>query len=176
MLRAKKRMVSIPKIMIFVNRSILQIQFYNKRESPTIDLNDGGDFFMKSISYPQFRIVEADTAQELTETLNRIVMDLKECKPEVTFDGLTARIAYTVTERDIPEDLSDEYHAVGVRLLCEDCPYFKPLTKRDGTEDHRKSFGTCPFQNDGIAHRKMHACETLFKMLNAGEVKLCLAK
>ena len=162
--------------MIFVNRFYVKqlINYIVQYESPQIKF--GGDFLMKSISYPQFRIVEADTAIELTEQLNRIVQDLKECKPEVTFDGLTARIAYQVTENDIPEDLSDEYQVQGVKLFCEDCPYFEPVKKRDGTSDLRKNFGTCPFSSNGIAHKKSHACEALFKMMNAGEVKLCLAK
>ena len=128
---------------------------------------------MKSISYPQFRIVESDTAQGLTEELNRIVKDLKDKNPQVTFDGsLTARIAYTETEHDIPEELSDEYRLQGVKLTCDDCPYFERAKKRDGSEDLRKNFGTCPFY--GLEHKRSSACEKLFQMINSGEVKLCL--
>ena len=130
---------------------------------------------MTSISYPQFRIVEADTAQQLTEELNRIVKDLKDKNPTVTFDGyLIARITYTETVKDIPEALSDEYRLEGVNLTCEDCPYFERTKKRDGTDDMRKNFGTCPFY--GMEHKRGHACEKLFHMINSGEVKLCLAK
>ena len=130
---------------------------------------------MKSISYPQFRIVEADTAQELTEKLNEIVMDLREQNPQVTFDGyLIARVTYTVTEKGIPEDLSDEYRLHGVKLTCDDCPCFERAKKRDGTDDLRKNFGTCPFY--GMEHKRSNACEKLFEMINSGEVKLCLEK
>jgi len=130
---------------------------------------------MTSISYPQFRIVEADSAQQLTEELNRILMDLKDKNPTVTFDGFRiARIAYTETVKDIPEALSDEYRLQGVKLTCEDCPYFERVKKRDGTDDLRKNFGTCPFY--GMEHKRGSACEKLFTMINSGEVKLCLEK
>ena len=129
---------------------------------------------MKSISYPQFRIVESDTAKGLTEELNRIVKDLKECEPTVTFVGLTARISYTVTENDVPECFSDEYRIKGVKLTCDRCPLFERVLKRDGTPDHRKNFGTCPFQ--GIVHRDEGACEKLFEMIDSGAITLCLAK
>ena len=132
---------------------------------------------MKSISYPQFRIVEADTAQELSEELNRALRELNDKHPNVTFAGTRiARIEYTETIRDIPEDLSDEYQIQGVNLYCDDCPYFERMKKADGTEDLRKNFGTCPFSSCGVAHKRAHACETLFKMINSGEVKLCLEK
>ena len=128
---------------------------------------------MKSISYPQFRIVESDSAKDLTEELNRIVKDLKDKNPQVTFDGsLTARITYTVTENSIPEDLSDEYRIQGVKLYCNQCPLFERVLKRDGTPDYRKNFGTCPFQ--GVVHKDECACEKLFEMMNSGAVKLCL--
>ena len=130
---------------------------------------------MKSISYPQFRIVEADSAKELTEELNRVIKDLKDNEPTVTFDGsLVARIAYTVTEKDIPEDLSDEYQIKGVKLYCDDCPLFERALKRDGTEDLRKNVGTCPL--NGMRHKRECACEKLFEMINSGAVRLCLAK
>lgn len=130
---------------------------------------------MKSISYPQFCIVEADSAQGLTEELNRILKDLKDKEPNVTFEGSRiARIAYMETDRNIPEELSDEYRLQGVKLTCDDCPYFERAKKRDGTEDLRKNFGTCPFY--GLEHKRSSACEKLFQMINSGEVKLCLEK
>ena len=129
---------------------------------------------MKAISYPQFCIVEGDTAKELTEALNRIVMELKDKNPQVEFfDSCSARIAYTETVNNIPEELSDEYHLKGVNLFCDDCPYFERAKKRDGSEDLRKNFGTCPFE--GMQHKRHHACDKLFEMINSGAIKLCLA-
>lgn len=133
---------------------------------------------MKSISYPQFRIVQGYTAKELTDELNAALKDLKGQEPIVTFsdDSLTARIKYEETERDVPECLEDEYRLKGVQLYCEDCPYFERFKKADGTEDLRKNVGMCPVATNGMTHRRKAACETLFKMINEGGVKLCLVK
>ena len=98
---------------------------------------------MRSISYPQFRIVQCDTAQELTEELNKILKELKDYGPEVTFEGLTAHVSYMEHEDAIPENLVDEYKVKGVNLYCEDCPYFERITKKDGTVDHRKKILPC---------------------------------
>ena len=133
----------------------------------------GGDFLMRSISYPQYRIVQSDTAKELTDELNAILKELKDYGPEVTFEGLTARVAYTLREDAIPESLADEYRVKGVNLYCEDCPYFERIKKRDGTPDLRKKIGLCPFASGGTTFKDCSACETLFKMINSGEVKLC---
>ena len=129
---------------------------------------------MKSISYPQFRIVQCDTAQELTEELNSILKELKDYGPEVTFEGLTAHISYMEHEDAIPENLVDEYKVKGVNLYCEDCPYFERITKKDGTVDHRKKIGLCPFASRGTTYKDCSACDTLFQMINSGEVGLCL--
>lgn len=92
---------------------------------------------MRSISYPQFRIVQSNTAEGLTEELNRALEELKEFDPDVTFEGLIARIAYRKEDESIPESLSEEYEAKGVKLCCEDCPYFERIKKKDGTDDLR---------------------------------------
>ena len=130
---------------------------------------------MRSISYPQFRIVQSNTAEGLTEELNRALEELKEFDPDVTFEGLIARIAYRKEDESIPESLSEEYEAKGVNLCCEDCPYFERIKKKDGTDDLRKKIGKCPFAKNGISYKDSKACPTLFEMLNDGEVKLCLA-
>ncbi len=131
---------------------------------------------MKSKSYPQYAIIQEPTASQLTDTLNEFLKEMDEEVDAIEFDGLTARVKYTVTHRYIPEDLSDEYRLAGIQLKCEDCPYFEPMLKTDGTPDRRKKFGACPFTERGVAFRDSAACESLFRAINNREVRLCLAR
>ena len=128
---------------------------------------------MKRESYQQFAIVAADSAQSLTEQLNAKLMELKAKHPTVTFEGLIARIQYTETVSEA-EDIEDEYELQGVRLTCQDCPFYEPILKADGTVDGRIKYGNCPYREAGRAYRDSRACSTLFKKLNNGEVRLCL--
>lgn len=130
---------------------------------------------MKRESFTQYSIVTADSAQALTEQLNAEIRRLRSKQPTVTFEGLIARIAYTETYEE-PEDLRDEYHLKGVRLTCQDCPFFKPILKADGTEDRRVKIGDCPHKPLGRTFRDSMACDILFQKINNGEVRLCLAK
>lgn len=131
---------------------------------------------MKVKSYEQYAIVAGDSAQTLTEELNRKLVELSDMRPTVTFEGLIARISYTVTERE-PENLAEEYEARGVQLTCLDCPYFEPLRTRDGSVDRRAKWGDCrAIENDqALVNRDSAACEILFRKINDGEVQLCLS-
>lgn len=126
-------------------------------------------------SYQQFAIVEGDTAQHLTDALNEKLIELQDKGPKVSFEGLIARISYTETVRK-PETLAEEYETRGLRLSCQDCPYFSPILKADGTEDGRVKYGDCPFKEFGRTFRDSQACEMLFQKLNNGEVRLCLSE
>ena len=128
---------------------------------------------MISRSYQQFAIVAADSAQILTEELNAKLVELADKRPTVTFEGLIARIQYEVSEA-APENIGEEYELQGVRLTCQDCPYFTPIFKSDGTVDGRIKCGNCPFTEHGRAYRDSLACSTLYQKLNNGEVRLCL--
>ena len=130
---------------------------------------------MRCESYQQYAIVAADSAQELTEQLNAKLRELRNKNPKVTFEGMIARISYTEYIR-IEEDLSDKYESAGVTLTCQDCPCFGPAIKADGTEDFRAKKGSCPHSPYRMTRRDSSACDTLFKMINRGEVKLCLAE
>ena len=130
---------------------------------------------MRNESYQQFAIVAADSAQQLTEQLNQKLYELRDKRPQVTFEGLIARISYSESV-SIPEDLVDQYELAGVRLRCGSCPFFQPRLNSNGTEDKRAKKGTCPCAEYGIAFRDSRVCERLFEMLNSGEVRLCLAE
>ena len=128
---------------------------------------------MISRSYQQYAIVAADSAQTLTEQLNAKLIELRGKNPTVTFEGMIARIQYTESET-VPESLAEEYEAKGVRLQCQDCPYFTPSLKLDGTEDKRSKWGGCPFTEYKRTPRDAAACNTLFEKLNVGEVRICV--
>lgn len=130
---------------------------------------------MKCESFQQYAIVAADSAQELTEQLNAKLIELKDKRPQVTFEGLIARISYT--ERvEVIECLSDEYSKIGVKLSCRDCPMFQPTLNRDGSINQRMKRGGCRFAEYGMTFCDSPACDLLFKMLNNGEVRLCLTE
>lgn len=130
---------------------------------------------MKCRSYQQFAIVAADSAQSLTEQLNAKLRELADKHPTVTFDGMIARIQYEISESE-PESIADEYELQGVRLTCQDCPFYSPILKADGTIDGRIKYGDCPFAEYGRAYRDSQACMTLLQKLNNGEVRLCVTE
>lgn len=129
---------------------------------------------MRSRSYQQYAIVAADSAHTLTEQLNAKLIELRDKNPTVTFEGLIARIQYVECEQ-IPESLAEEYEAKGVRLTCQDCPFFVPMYKADGTEDRRAKWGGCPFAEFKQTSKDSRACDELFQMINDGRVKLCVS-
>ena len=129
---------------------------------------------MKVKSYQQYAIVVGDSAQTLTEELNRKLLELADKNPDVTFEGLIARISYTVTERE-PENIVEDYEARGVNLTCQDCPFFEPMKNRNGSVDRRAKWGNCRTHDETMTKRDSMACSKLFQMLNDGEVRLCLS-
>lgn len=133
---------------------------------------------MRRESFKQYFIIRADNPEDLTDQLNEKMMELRTNRPEVTFSEqgqyMFARICYN-SDITIIEDRADEYVAKGVKLTCSDCPIFKPPMKRDGTTDERKKYGDCKFSEYGRTARDTAACDTLFTMIDNGEVRLCLA-
>ena len=129
---------------------------------------------MKVKSYEQFAIVAADSAQTLTEELNRKLVELSDKNPTVTFEGLIARISYMETESD-PEDLVEDYRVRGVNLTCQDCPFFEPARTGNGSIDRRAKWGGCRFAEYQRTNRDSSVCDKLFQLLNNGEVRLCLS-
>lgn len=125
-------------------------------------------------SYQQYAIVTSDSASALTDQLNAKMRELRDKRPTVTFEGMIARIQYTETERE-PETLAEEYEARGVNLTCEDCPYFCPVTKADGSLDMRAKWGGCHLSENGHTDKRSMACDKLFEALERGEVKLCVS-
>lgn len=130
---------------------------------------------MKCESYQQFVIVEADTAALLTDQLNATIIRLRGKRPVADIkSGRLAIVSYTEDSFD-PEDIGEALELEGLKITCQDCPLFTPIYKADGTEDRRIKYGNCPECNFGRTYRTSRPCEKLFKMINNGEVKLCLS-
>lgn len=126
---------------------------------------------MRRVSYQQFAIVQADSAQQLTERLNQKLYELREENPTVTFEGLIARISYYVTEE---VEKKSSLETTQFKFKCKDCPMFEPVRKKDGTADRRTTFGFCRFAEEGQTFTTSRACERLYEMIKDREVKLCL--
>lgn len=124
-----------------------------------------------SSSYQKFAIVCGDSAQSLTDQLNEQLYKLRDKHPVVTFEGMIARICYEETDYD-PEP--EEEEKVKLELTCEDCPYFVPVLKADGTIDQRSRMGGCPYTKYKKTFRNSQVCEKLLNNINDGEVKLCV--
>ncbi len=126
-----------------------------------------------SESYQQYAIVVGDSAQSLTEKLNEQLYKLRGKHPNVTFEGMIARICYEETERE-PEPKEEEQKKPVIKLTCQDCPYFVPVLKADGSVDQRSRKGGCPFTKYKVVTRDHDVCEKLLNNINDGEVKLCV--
>ena len=128
------------------------------------------------MSAKRYAIVRATSASSFETQLNETLDYLIEQNPTVTFsetgDYMTARIEYTA-KVDVPEEPISEK---GVRFHCEDCPYFEPEIKTDGSEDKRKKYGGCPFTKYNRTFRSSAACEMLYNAIENGEVSLCFTK
>ena len=129
---------------------------------------------MKCSSYQQFAIVEGDTAKILTDRLNATLYELRGKNPTADIkSGRLAIVSYTESETE-PEDISEALELEGLKITCQDCPLFTPIFKADGTEDKRIKYGNCPECEFGRTSRFSRPCNKLFRMINNGEVRLCL--
>lgn len=128
------------------------------------------------MSTKRFAIVRETNAQSFETQLNETLDLLNEQNPKVEFsevgDYMTARIEYTA-EIEIPEEPISEK---GVKFTCEECPYFEAETKRNGSEDKRKKYGSCPFTKYNRTFKTTAACEVLYNAIDNGEVALCFSR
>ena len=124
----------------------------------------------------RFAIVRETEAHQFEERLNETWAQLKDKSPKVEFsetgDYMTARFEYEeqIEREDVP--VSEK----GYKFVCEDCPCFEYLLKKDGTVDGRIKYGNCNFAKYGRTLKKMEACEMLYRLIENGEVSLCYSK
>ena len=140
-------------------------------------LSRGGDFFMRTTNkITQFAIICEADPQLFQERLNDAMKRLVEKEPEATIeemgDSLLAKIKYFEKEPIIQPEPSE----VGAKFKCEDCPFFEPETKRDGTRDMRKKYGDCPYSEMHRTWKDSSACNHLYTMIKNGDIGLTLNK
>lgn len=131
---------------------------------------------MKSSRFEQFAIVAEDSASLFNERLNEEVYRLREYNPVVIFSESTspfyAQIKYTVNQ-NTPETIAEASEVEGVSFVCAQCPYFKPITKEDGTVDLRHKYGDCEHAELGRTLKMAAACDKLYQLIKEGDVKIC---
>ena len=130
---------------------------------------------MRSSSYDQFAIVQADSAPLFNQQLNEEIFRLRDHNPVVKFSEsipFYAQIKYRVNE-DHPETISESYEMEGVRFVCAQCPYFQPPRRDDGEVDHRFKWGDCEHAELGRVLRGQRACDRLYEAIKEGSVRLC---
>ena len=130
---------------------------------------------MRSSSYDQFAIVQADSATLFEQELNEAIRRLKDYNPMVKFSEsipFYAYVKYRVNE-NIPETISEASEIEGVRFVCAQCPYFNPVLREDGEVDKRVKYGDCEYAELGRVLRKAPACDKCYEAIKEGSVKLC---
>lgn len=130
---------------------------------------------MRSSSYDQFAIVQADSASVFEKQLNEEIFRLRDRNPVVKFSEsipFYAQIKYIVNT-ETPETVAEASAVEGVRFVCAQCPYFKAPTKDDGTEDRRCKYGDCKHTELGRTFKNTPACEKLYELIAEGGIKIC---
>lgn len=75
-----------------------------------------------------------------------------------------AIISYCETVREI-DSVMDEFHAEGIRYVCENCPDLEnPL-------DARVKWCRCKYAELGSTHKNYEACEYFYRRLKAGTIQ-----
>ena len=130
---------------------------------------------MRSSSYDQFAIVQADSASVFEKQLNEEIFRLRDRNPVVKFSEsipFYAQIKYIVNT-ETPETVAEASAVEGVRFVCAQCPCFKAPTKDDGTEDRRCKYGDCEHAELGRTFKNTPACEKLYELIAEGGVRIC---
>lgn len=126
---------------------------------------------MKRINYDQYAIITGTSAQAFEKSLNEALYRLKEYGPKVTFsdaEPLWAYIIYSVEDVEL-ESLADEYHEQGFQFVCDQCPYFRPVLRKDGEIDPRYKNGTCIKKGAASVRKKGPACDVFHNILREGK-------
>ena len=73
----------------------------------------------------------------------------------------------TYEEIEIPDDtepVTEEFHELGIRYVCNQCPYLE----KDG--DKRRKYHKCKYAEYGMAREDQECCEYFYKLLKQGKI------
>ena len=123
---------------------------------------------MRSESYPQISVIQAETAEDFQEMFNDKIKELSAHKItgqniDISGKSFKAVITYEVTEH-IMDSVADEFHAEGIRYLCKHCPHL------DDPHDRRIKYCFCRYSDTGRAHKEHEACEIFYRQLKLGKI------
>lgn len=129
---------------------------------------------MKRSRVKQFDIIrETDPdvfKAKLNEAMKRLAGDNPQMKIDISGSTLDALIEYS--EEITVEQPKDEDTMIS--FTCEDCPFFSPVIKSDGSPDLRIKWGTCPHADMHRTWKRSQACGILYKMIKNGDIRLTL--
>ena len=122
---------------------------------------------MNSKTITQLVIVKGETAEEFQEKFNSTMASLADQNPQFKFNPdleFCAFVTYEETEYKA-ETVADEYHALGLKFLCKNCPL------HEEEKDKRKKNVKCKYAHLGFTKLDSCACETFYRKLNLCELE-----
>lgn len=122
---------------------------------------------MKTLTIPQMEVVASSDPDVFRDEYNRVMRELAEYEPECELKevdgGMWAIITYTIKEQEF-DSVKDEFHAEGIRYICDQCPMHEEV------KDRRIKRLPCKHSEFGETHREHECCEYFYKMLRQGKV------
>ena len=122
---------------------------------------------MNNKTITQLVIVKGETAEEFQEKFNSTMAALADQNPQFKFNpdlDFCAFVTYEEKEYAIGT-VADEYHALGLKFLCKNCPL------HEEENDKRKKRVTCKYAHLGFTKLDSEACETFYRKLNLCELE-----
>ena len=117
---------------------------------------------------PKIKVIQTEDPEEFERQYNEATEALWEKDYEVNvqpFSGVHCAYFYWKETEQIFNLVSDEFHAEGIRYICDQCPLHDPV------EDGRKKTVWCKYADYGHTDLRHEACELFYKMLKKNEVK-----
>lgn len=119
---------------------------------------------MKTSTYKQIKVITANSGQDFEQQFNDTMKEHAKESPEVVFQKpFIAYITWTAS-RDVPENVTDEFHLKGIRYKCSECPYLEV-----GNDKRRKTW-PCRYAEYGESCFDTECCELFYKRLMQGSI------
>ncbi len=123
---------------------------------------------MLSKRVKKIKVIQTKDPQEFQELYDKWMDELAEYEPEDDVQQYAGEhVAYIRYEQVTHsfDRVSDEFHAEGIRYLCDQCPYHEPA------EDGRQKRVWCKYADCGMTDLRREACEMFYTQVKQKEVK-----
>ena len=115
--------------------------------------------------YTKTLIIESHSPEEVTEQLNKVLKEYRNCDVKFTKNYHPSIGHYVDVEWTevtvIPESVRDEFHLKGITHYCGECPYYHI------NDDRRMKYSYCEKGNKVWCERE--ACEQRYIEIKEGE-------